>query len=434
MQKKKEFLGFSKSMLLQCLVLFIGICGGLCINRYIYFIVFIYSALKCFSKNINNIFYNLLFTISFTVIYKLTPQSSSFFAYMVVVAGVVLSFRIKYLKTKPILPMLFFVACLLFGVGDNYFTAIKMITGLMLLYFFVSNVKRDDFKNHMMAFTLGVLGSCIVGTFKETLPILQEYLHSDITLLGRSGVVNRFAGLNYDPNFFSMSIIFSVVLCLILLMNKSGNRIFLWILTIVNALFGFQSYSKMFLLSITIVILLSLLYMMRSPQKIIAAVVVIGIVGIGLYFVMKKIGYMEIMLGRLSGGDISTGRFELWEYYIEYIEKSMTNVIFGVGLGKGYLYAGGPHNTYIEAVYYVGVIGSLFLLITIMSIFDCKRYNHRRNIMNYVLVFVFLVMNGVLGCFTVNELFFYCMLVWIGLNINTEKSVLMKSERMTVDV
>ena len=54
----------------------------------------------------------------------------------------------------------------------------------------------------------------------------------------------------------------------------------------------------------------------------------------------------------------------------------------------------------------------------IISIFKFKKYNSEKNIMNYLPLFVFLVTIGVLGCFTINELFFYCMLIWLGLNIN----------------
>lgn len=422
MNEHKDFLGFSKSMLWQCLLLFLGICAGLWINRYIYILTMVFTLIVALIKPVNHAYYHLLFTMSFTVIYKPTPTSTSFFAYTVIIVGLILTVKFECFKVDRLLLIFFLFVYFLLGMGSNYTTTAKMIMGIVLLYIFVSKIEADDFKNQIMAFVLGVLGSCVIGTFRDSFPLLNDYIGSSIAILGESGVVHRFTGLNYDPNFFSMSIIFSVVLCLMLLMNKNRSGILLWIITCVMVLFGFNSYSKMFLLSIVIVGVISLLHVMRSPKKIITTIVVLAVVGTLLVIGLQKISYTDIMLKRLSDSDISTGRFDLWGTYFECLSESLSTTFFGVGLGSNYLSAGGPHNTYLESVYFVGIVGSILFCVTICSILCCRRYTIQKSIMNYLLLLVFIVMLGVLGCFTINELSFYCMLVWMGLNMSTKRT------------
>lgn len=417
-KKDKEIFGFSRTMFLQCIILFLGICGGVWINRFIYVLTAAFTILICFTKDINNIYYHLLFSISFTVIYKLDPSATSFFAYVMIAAGIILIFRIRTFTVTQLLFICLFSAYLIVGMGNNYTTAIKMIMGMILFYFFVRVIKVNDFKNHIMAFTLGVIGSSILGTFRNSLPQLSEYFKTEYTLYNSAGLTYRFTGLNYDPNFYSMSVIFAIVLCMILLMNKTGNKILMWTLLVSLIVFGFQSYSKMFLLSAVIVGIISIVYMLRSPKMIMIALASLLTLGTGVVTWLKRIGYMDIMLSRLFEGDISTGRFKIWGSYFEYLNRSPLTFFFGDGIGTKYLSVGGPHNTYIESVFLVGVLGSMLYLLTIISIFKCKKYNGEKRIINYLLLFVFLIMVGVLGCFTINEFSFYCMLIWLGLNIN----------------
>lgn len=419
-KENKEIFGFSRTMFLQCIVVFLGICGGLWINKYIYILTALFTILMCFTKDINNIYYNLLFSISFTVIYKLNPSSTSLFAYIMIAAGVILIARRGNFNTAQFLPMCLFSVYLIVGMGSKYTTAFKMIMGIILFYLFVRTIEVDDFKNHIMAFVLGVIGSSAVGTFRDSLPQLSAYFKSEYTLYNGADLTYRFTGLNYDPNFYSMSVVFAIVLCIILLMNKTGNRALMWTLLVSLLVFGFQSYSKMFLLAVMIVGIISIIYMMKSPKMILAALAALLTLGMGVVTWLKEIGYMDIMYNRIFEGDITTGRLDILKSYYEYLANSPFAFIFGKGIGADYLSVGGAHNTYIESVYCVGILGSIIFLYMMISIFKCKKYNNKKRSLNYMLLFVFLVMISVLGCFTINELPFYCMLVWLGLNINVE--------------
>lgn len=431
----KEIFGFSRAMFLQCIILFLGICGGLWVNKYIYILTALFTVLICFTKNINNIYYHLLFSVSFTVIYKLDPSSTSLFAYLMIVAGGILILRIGTFNTKHLLLILLFSAYLLIGMGTNYTTAFKMIMGVVLFYFFVNTVKVNDFKNHIMAFALGVIGSSVIGTFRDSLPQLSAYFRWEYTLYSsNTGLVHRFTGLNYDPNFYAMSAVFAIALCVILLMNKIGNKVLMWAVLVTLITFGFQSYSKMFLLSVIVIGIISMIDILRSPKMIVMTLLSFLTLGTGVMLWLQKIGYMDIMYSRIFENDISTGRIEILNSYLEYLAHSPLTAVFGDGIGAGYLLAGGPHNTYMEAVYFIGILGSILYLFLAISIFKWKRYNNKKQIVNYIPLFAFLIMIGVLGCFTINEISFYYILVWLGLNINIagENSCLEEGEMKNV--
>jgi O-antigen ligase len=202
----------------------------------------------------------------------------------------------------------------------------------------------------------------------------------------------------------------------VLVINKQVNR--LWGMALFSALlvFGFQSFSKTFLLAAVVTGVIFAVYMLTTVRMLVVLALSGTAVG-GVALWLENKGYMDMMLGRLSAGDISTGRFEIWRTYLGHMEGSWRTLLLGDGLQAGYLPVGGPHNTYIESVYFVGIVGSLLFLGMLILLFSERVYNRQRCIINYLAVLIFMVMIGVLSCFTINEFFFYCMLMWMGLNI-----------------
>lgn len=415
--QNREIFGFSKTMFLQCVVLFLGLCGGLLFSRYIYILTALFTTIICFTKDTNNIYYHLLFSMSFTVVYKLSPSSTSFFAYLMIITGIILMLRIKRVGKVQLFFILLFSLYLLLGMKTKYTMVFKMLMGIILLYFFVSTTEERNFKNHIMAFSLGVIGSSIVGTFRNSLPQLAAYFKTEYTIYSGGNLAHRFTGLNYDPNYYSMSVVFAVLLCLMLLQTEKKCKRFTLVVIILLLMFGFRSYSKMFLLCVSVISVILLLYTLKSPKMFFLMAISFGVALALIVTYLNKINYMNMMFARLFEGDISTGRFKIWISYFEYLEDSPFTLIFGSGVGHDYLSVGGPHNTYIEGLFFVGVVGTICYLLVIVSILMYRRCNRSRSVINYVLLLVFLIMNGVLGCFTINEMPFYLMLTWISLNI-----------------
>ena len=124
----------------------------------------------------------------------------------------------------------------------------------------------------------------------------------------------------------------------------------------------------------------------------------------------------------MSGGDISTGRFDIWKQYLDYIWNSPTTLLFGDGLGSPYYLSQGPHNAYIELIFFLGIIGGAIMVSTIVCIIGTRKTVTRRGFIEYALLLLFFVMIATLGIVTVNDLMFYCMLLWISMNMSKETS------------
>lgn len=421
MKEPKEFLGFSRSMLLHCILLYIGIWGGLLINSYIFVAVAGFTVLVSIFSKMDTTYYHLFFLLPFSVIFKLSPDSTSLFAYLIIATGAILLLRKRYVHGVVLALLLIFIAYAMLGMGNNYTTVAKMAFGLVLLYVFVSSVSPDHFKNHIVSFGLGTLGSSLIGTMKVSWDRLMVYF-SDIDYIYINGERSfRFTGLNYDPNYYAMGVIIAIFLCLRLYFNKDGNRLFIAAITIPTILFGFLSYSKMYLLSILILFAFFVLYRMKSIEQSLLTIMDVSIIVMVFAFWADSSGYITTISERLTGDDISTGRFVIWGSYLDYIWNSPATLFLGDGLGAPYDLPMGPHNAYIELIFFLGIFGGALFILTVIYIMDSTRHVERRVFINRVLIILFLIMIGTLGIVTVNDLMFYCMLLWISMNMGEER-------------
>ena len=206
-----------------------------------------------------------------------------------------------------------------------------------------------------------------------------------------------------------------------LFIKKEGNRVILGMAIIALSVFGFLSYSKMFIVSYIALIAVLLLWIIKqSHKKVIALFATMLMGGMALIYV-KNSGYISIMISRFLGGDVSTGRFNIWRNYLDYILNSPITLVFGDGLGSKHLADVAPHNSIIETVYFLGLLGGMIFLVAIFSVFATRRIKIRRTLVNYSLPLLFGFMCLLLGCLTINDLMFYCMLMWIGLNMDMNR-------------
>lgn len=413
---RKELFSFSQSMILQCVLLFIGICLGLWVDVLCLFAVAGGTIITALVGKIESAYYHLLFCLPFTMIYKLSPSSTSLFVYAMLAVGLILMVRVRCFGSVQLFLITLFAIYISLGMGDNITTALKMIVEIILFYIFVKKIDSSDFKNQIMAFSLGVVSSSCIGLLKGNWSRIDRF-YSDMNRIYINGVPSyRFSGLYLDPNYYSISLIFAITLCLILFWGKDGNRVLLGILVGALSIFGAMSFSKMFLLSIVLVAVTFAFCILKSPKRILTAILLVLVAGGFGYKWLESSGYFSMMMQRIFSGDISTGRFDIWKDYIAYIVSSPITLLFGDGLGAPYRTSGGPHNTYIETIFFIGLVGGMLLLAVLFSIFRYKRINNNRNVINYMLPLLFCIMIGTLGCLTINDLMFYCILMWIAMN------------------
>lgn len=418
LDEQKEILGFSRSMFGQCILLYLGICAGLWVHSLFLVLVAVYTLLTAVFGKTESLYYHLFFSLPFTMIYKLSPASTSLFAYVMLLSGGIMLFRMRSFGTEQLILIALFAVYVIPGMGSNVTTVLKILMLLILFYYFVQNIKPQEYKNQIMSFSLGMIGSSVIGTLKTTWPRLEAYFSDMKTIYVGAEESNRFTGLYLDPNYYSISVLLAIFLCLLLFRRKDANRGLLGVLIVALVVFGFMTYSKMYLLVFSLLVVTLLLSNIKSPKQLIITLCLLGIFGTLFYRWGESTEYFSTMTRRLESGDISTGRFELWTDYLGYIGSSPLTLLLGDGFGAGYRPLGGPHNTYIESIYVLGILGSLIFIITILSIFNSKRYLEHRVLLNHALPFLFFIMIAVLGCLTMNDLILHCMLLWMGLNMD----------------
>lgn len=126
----------------------------------------------------------------------------------------------------------------------------------------------------------------------------------------------------------------------------------------------------------------------------------------------------------LDGMDVNkltTGRTDIWIMYAKYLINNSHVFIFGQGVGADY-YNHTPHNTYIDILYFLGVIGSALRLLSLLAISKQSRHiKTKRNILNYSVMICIVVMY-----FFLSELFFFdipfhLFAAFTVLNLNMKK-------------
>ena len=422
MNEKKEILGFNRSMLCQCILLYIGIWGGLLISNYVFLVVVGFTlVVSLFARN-DTIYYHLFFLLPFSVVFKLSPESTSLFAYLMIAAAILLLPRKRSVHAIAVVMVILFIGYAIVGMKGNYTTVAKMAAGMILLYVFATSISPENFKNHILAFGLGTLGSSVIGTLKDTWPRVTVYFDNILYVYDNGVESMRFTGLNYDPNYYAIGVIIAVFLCLCLFFNKEGNRLLLGSLITSLVVFGFISYSKMFLLSISLLAVIFLYYRIKSPKRFLIVLSCAILIAIVFYWWADKTGYFRIMQDRLFGGDISTGRIDIWKDYLDYIWNSPATLLFGDGLGSPNYMSMGAHNAYIELIFFLGIIGGIVMVSSIIYIIGIRKFVAHRTFINWALVLLFLVMIATLGIVTVNDLMFYFMLLWISMNIRWKRT------------
>lgn len=380
----------------------------------------------------------LLFTLAFSTIFKLHPDSNTFFNVVLVVAIAKLynkNFKFSY---KEILTIFIFVVyVLIFGDSSSIFPLIKLCLSFILMIFIFKDKEDLDLRIILQFFSYGIILSSFAGLFCDFIPGLNSYINEIKFKVGEGEYISRFSGIELNPNFYTMDISIALAAWLAVFLGKQSKPIdFVYIITL--STFGIMSLSKSFLL--TFVILLFLLLISIGKQKIrglIKAITFIIIISIALYFFVDE-EYISAFVSRfIDAGsfntDLSTfttGRYDIWLDYINYILNDIKTFWFGVGLGTED-YGDATHNYYLETVYYLGIIGAVLYSICIKSIFPIRKQHLNRGLVNYLPLIILLVRGMAINLILRENLIFYFIIIAVVLNTNIIENEKLKTNKFS---
>ena len=175
--------------------------------------------------------------------------------------------------------------------------------------------------------------------------------------------------------------------------------------------------------------LLMLLYSKIKQRKyLVLIILLIATVILMINIFAGKIEAFETVLSRFEGEEdaasITTGRTDLWVSYMQYLKQNLAVLFFGVGFSGQLVNGIAPHNTYIDLLYYMGVVGAFLLIIVVASILKSVATPSKKTFLNYSVFLSIAIMY-----FFLSELFYFDWPFHIALAILTLKTNMLESEK-----
>lgn len=190
--------------------------------------------------------------------------------------------------------------------------------------------------------------------------------------------LSRLAVLNNDSNMLSIEIAFLFALLSILYTSLRTINFSSYLET--SLVCGFLSLacgSRSGLVLFAAVTVITIFANLKSPRKVMAVVILLGIT---VYFllnssVMRR--YLDLLILRntvlSSNGDLTNGRLDTWAQYIDIISHNYSILILGTGTYSFIGFEVMAHNMLLEDIVAYGVIGILILLAVYIIIFSKER-------------------------------------------------------------
>ena len=315
----------------------------------------------------------LFYLLPFSTIFKLSPESTSFFT-IIELEYIFLHLYDKRFKIRNISIILVFFAFynLLLGGRSDVFallSIVKMMCNCSVLFVILSN--RRQYKPIFLAYIMGYIVSSCLFFLDSSLFRISSYTSVKTILLGEV-YISRFAGLYGDPNYYVINIILGLMMLSILWARKELNTIVAVVLYVALIVFVALSNSKsgLFMLVFPLILLLKLLNVnKRYFMSMLGAVVVI--IFLSLLITGKVTIFNEVISRFLTSKGsldaLTTNRTFIWRKYGEYLTENPMVVLFGRSLGYTQLDNMAAHNTLIDMIYQLGIMGSFLLIVLLRN-------------------------------------------------------------------
>ena len=335
----------------------------------------------------NNAVAWLVYLNSFSAIFKLSPTGQSMTIILIILYVLYSVYQNHELSRTFVIRLIMFGVIVLVSSASNYDIAriVKFFFGIIFVYYALSHISiKSNVWTVLKYYIWGVVISSAVA-YSGIINNSSAYL-VEKTLGYVDAYQSRFAGMYSDPNYYVVNIIIAICLLEILGINKKISKIHEYGLLMVLVLFSFLTLSKsaIIMLFIPIFVIIIYCFQIKDYKKLIG---VFGLLAIVLMIIFNlNIPQLATILGRFSEAQdinsLTTGRFYIWNSYFDYFNANAGKFIFGSGVGATLVNNRAAHNTYIDFVFYFGVIGSV-LFLYLIAYFNKREYMWKRSVINY---------------------------------------------------
>ena len=220
----------------------------------IFLIIMLFSIF--FEKRENKICY-LLFFASWSYVLKFNNQSYSLF---LILSLFYLFLGFAYLITNKtrfnLLVVTIFFAVYTLAIpmihNGNMVTAFGYIINFLVIFIGTTFTKnKNNYLKYINSYAYGLIGASLIRLLSYRINRLDQFI-SNMTRINTIFVDNklniRFAGLDLDPNYYAVQVIFIISCLLVARYYRDKNLFRVNIKIFVLIVFGIMSFSKMYLI------------------------------------------------------------------------------------------------------------------------------------------------------------------------------------------
>lgn len=333
-----------------------------------------------------------IFILPFSMVFNLLKGTTSLYMLLRIACVIKLLRDVKKINTTFILALALFVLystiTVLIGISTGTVTNIVSISRILnfilwflVAYYILINSNTDSACKSSRAISQGVLLSCLIAVNLKYIPNLNNAVSSIIYLnLDTGSKVTRFTALFNDPNLFTVILITSLFLIGLLFSNKKIRSLEFYVYSIALTVFGMMTLSKSCIILLVIFWIYQLLSKsgIRASHKII--IVFVGVFAFAILFTQMNDVIFEILYRFQdvdSASSLTSGRTDLWVIYLENMD--IISWFIGKGVGADLPNGRAAHNTLIQIIYNVGIVGLIFwMMLFVMLYKEVKTKKSRR--------------------------------------------------------
>lgn len=417
-------------------------------NLFLWLFFLLTSLAMLLDKQQHRIDY-LLFFISWVYVIKFDISGYSL---LVVLSSfyILLSILTLFLQKQGISKQLlltyflfaFYTVAVTIVSGGNLIAVLGFVLNYSVL--FCAILTLDDkayFRRYTYIYASGLLAASIVRLISYSVPEIDHFIESMTivnTVKTMNSISTRFTGLDLDPNYFSLQVLIAMA-CLLVLFNLDGKKEKKSIvLLVILAFFGILTYSKMFIITLIVFIMMTFVVFIRNNVKtaIKFSSFIVIICGGALYFFYEKL--FEIYWIRFFGSGISTdaittGRVSSWSLFVNEILQNTKIFVLGAGFGTSFAKVKMAHTMYLSTPYYIGLIGIVLSVLYISSLYKVLRENvgimNRPGFqilsINAIPLYIMLIANIGLDSFVMDYFPYHILLIMFALTMSKSKGTTM---------
>ena len=428
-----------ESQLLTVTCIIIGILIFLGTNSALFTVTaFLVCFLVCVQFSLDFSFSILLFILPMATIFKLAPGQTSLFTFIQLIWVICAFWKSGLQATKADISILLFslylIVCQILNGGLSISATIKLTFGLFMALAIKNGKLYRKYVPMFLCYVSGVLTSSLLMYINSPLFRITAYVSSKTERLAGAEAgdnITRFAGLYGDPNYYSVNIIVAMILILCLYRKKKLTSIQSVLLTVPFVFFAAKTGSKSALFMLVIPAVLFVCISLKNRHYIIAFTSVLLIV-VAMWMILNgKIAAFSVATQRLTANhaslnDLTTGRVSKWAEFLEYIWDRPIVLLFGKSLLNVVLNSGAPHNTYIDMLFQLGALGTIWM-IGILSTAWIDKYKNK-TLLNYSLAGAVAILYFFLSELQYADFTFHLALCLIVANLDFNSNQKMEGE------